>query len=155
LFQKEAQIMSGLVKGLIAVVICIILLVIAVVGTGAWWWSKNKDKYLQGAKQSATEGRDFGKTTDEKGCVGEALSRYKSNTGFAGMISAKLFVKSCLEESKQTPGYCDEVPKITEFQKLGQWQVKQCKDAGVDDGLCPQLFAEVVTQCYKRRAARY
>ena len=137
-------------KALLIVAIIVVLLVVGVVVGGVVWWSKNKDALIGRAKESMTEGRDFGRSADNQGCVDEALSRYKKDPGFASVISTNLFSQACLDASRPTAGFCNEVPRVTEFIKSGAWRNTQCRRVGLSrDSYCPQLFQPVQEFCEK------
>src|SRR6267143_2965219 len=103
--------MPGWLKALLAVAIIIVLLVVGVIVGGVVWWSRNKDKLLARGKEVMTEGRDFGRNTDNQGCVDESISRYKKEPGLTSAVSNNIFMQICLESSRPTPGFCDNVPK--------------------------------------------
>jgi hypothetical protein len=142
--------MPGWLKALLAVAILIVLLVAGAVVGGVVWWTRNKDKLLARGKEVMTEGRDFGRTTDNQGCVDENVSRYKKDPGFSSAISASLFTKACLEASRPTSGFCNDVPKTTEFMKSGEWRAAQCRRVDLaKDSYCQQLFQPVQEFCAK------
>ena len=140
--------MPGWLKALLAVAIIVVLLVVGVVVGGVVWWSRNKDKLMGRAKEIVTEGREFGRNTDNQGCVDESLSRYKKEPGLGSAISANIFTKTCLETSRPTSGFCTDVPKITEFMKSAEWRKSQCSRVDLSsDSYCPQLFQPVQEFC--------
>jgi hypothetical protein len=140
--------MPGWLKALLALAIVAVLLVVGVVVGGVVWWSRNKDKLMGRAKEVMTEGREFGRTTDNQGCVDETLVRYKKEPGFTSVISLSIFSRACLDASRPTPGFCNDVPKPTEFIKSGQWRVEQCRRADLSsDSYCRQLFQPVQEFC--------
>ena len=140
--------MPGWLKALLVVAIIIVLLVVGVVVGGVVWWSRNKDKLMGRAKEVMTEGRDFGRSTDNQGCVDESLARYKKEPGLTSAISTNLFNKACLEASRPTPGFCSEVPKVTEFMKSAEWRAAQCRRVDLSsDSYCQQLFQPVQEFC--------
>jgi len=142
--------MPGWLKALLAVAIIIVLLVVGVIVGGVVWWSRNKDKLLARGKEVMTEGRDFGRNTDNQGCVDESMSRYKKEPGFTSAISTSLFTRACLDASRATPGFCSDVPKPTEFIKSGQWRVEQCRRVDLSkDSYCQQLFQPVQEFCQR------
>jgi len=66
-----------------------------------------------------------------------------------------LFLRACLDSSRPTPGFCDDVPKQLEFIKAAQWQMQQCKQYGLSaEKQCGQLFTQVQTFCAARTPAR-
>jgi hypothetical protein len=143
--------MTGIVKGLIVSVVVIVLLIAAGVTVGIYWLSSHSGEYLEKSKQSMIDGQRFGRGTDNHGCVTESISLYKENPGFSKAITTELFLQGCLHSSKETPGFCDDVPRPTEFMKSAQWQLKQCALNDLHDSYCGQLFAQVQTFCSSRR----
>ena len=143
--------MPGWAKALIIVGVLLVLLVVGVIGAGVYWWSNNKDALIARGKAVVTEGQEAGRQTDNQGCVDQSVTRYKAEPGFTNGISSSIFMQSCLQMSRPTPGFCDEVPKETEFIKGGQWQLAQCQRVGLgSDQYCRQLFQTVERFCQKR-----
>jgi hypothetical protein len=146
--------MPGWLKALLAVAIIVVFLVVVVVVGGVVWWSHNKDKLMGRAKEVVTEGREFGRNTDNQGCVDETLVRYKKEPGFSSAISASIFTRACLDASRPTAGFCNDVPTPTEFIKSGKWRVEQCRRADLSsDSYCQQLFQPVQEFCERKARA--
>src|SRR6266478_8598275 len=142
--------MPGWLKALLAVAIIAVLLVVGVIVGGVVWWSRNKNKLMGRAKEVMTEGREFGRSSDNQGCVDETMARYKKEPGFASGISASIFSRACLDASRPTPGFCANVPKPTEFIKSGQWRVEQCRRVDLSkDSYCQQMFQPVQVFCQR------
>ena len=142
--------MPGWLKALFAVAIIVVLLVGAVVIGGVVWWSRNKDKLMGRAKEVMTEGRDFGRNTDNQGCVDESVSRYKKEPGFSSALSNTIFTRACLDASRPTPGFCNDVPQPTEFMKSSQWTREQCRRVDLaTDTYCQQVFQPIQAFCAK------
>ncbi|HEY2975059.1 MAG TPA: hypothetical protein VGJ48_21260 [Pyrinomonadaceae bacterium] len=142
--------MPGWAKALIIVCFVIVLLVVGVIAAGVYWWSHNKDALIARGKAQVTEGRNVGLTTDNQSCVDQSILRYKADPGFARTLAANLFLQSCLEASRPTPNFCDEVPKETDFIKSSQWRLAQCKRVDLSaDQYCQQLFAPVQRFCQR------
>jgi hypothetical protein len=142
--------MPGWLKALLAVAIIVVLLVVGVVVGGVVWWSRNKDRLMGRAKEVMTEGREFGRNADNQGCVDESISRYKKEPGFSSAISTSIFSRACLDASRPTPGFCNDVPKPTEFVKSGQWRVEQCRKVDLSsDSYCQQMFQPVQEFCQR------
>jgi len=100
------------------------------------------------AKEVVAEGKEFGRNHDNQACVDEAISRYKEYPGFNSANSNDFFLPSCLDASKPTAGFCDSVPRATEFMKSGEWQLDQCRRVGLSqDSYCRQLFQPVQQFC--------
>ena len=143
--------MPGWLKALLIVVVVIIVLVVGVVIAGVYWISRNKDAWIARGKEVMTEGRDFGRKTDNQGCVDESISRYKKEPGLTATISNGLFMRGCLESSRPTRGFCDDVPRQTEFIKSAQWRLSQCTRVDLEKGNnCQHLFTPVQQFCEER-----
>lgn len=146
--------MPGWLKVLLIILIIIVVLVAGVIGAGVFWWMRNKDALIGRAKEVATEAKDFGGHSDNQGCVDEGVARYKKEPGFTSAISATMFMQMCLDASRPTPGFCDNVPKPREFVKTSEWRRDQCSRVNLsDDHYCQQLFQPVQTFCEKRSIA--
>ena len=144
--------MSTTGKVILTISICLILLIIGVVGAGVYWWSHHGRQAVEAAGSGMKEGQEAGKNTDNQGCVDQSLARYKKSPGFGGAISTNLFLLGCLEESKPTPGFCDDVPRPNEIMRSASWQIQKCKDAGVPaDPFYRQIFAGVQQHCERAR----
>jgi hypothetical protein len=140
--------MPGWLKALLIVVVVVVMLVVGVVIAGVFWISRNKDAWIAKGKEVTTEGRDFGRKTDNQGCVDESISRYEKEPGLTATISNGLFMRGCLESSRPTPGFCDDVPRQTEFIKSAQWRISQCRRVELEkDTNCQNLFAPVQQFC--------
>jgi hypothetical protein len=143
--------MPGWLKALLAVALIIVVLVVGAVIAGVVWWSRNKNALMGRAKEVMTEGRDFGRNTDNQGCVDESVSKYKKDPGIGSVISNSIFTRACLESSRPTPGFCDDVPKQIEFVKTAQWRIEQCRKVDLSkDSNCQNLFTPVQQFCDQR-----
>src|SRR5260370_31954710 len=113
-------------------VLIIVTLLAAAVGWALYSASENSRAYE--AKEA--EGREFGKTTDQNGCMKEGLSRAKAATTFEykrGQINSA-FVRACLESSRPVPGFCDGMPQrsLTNPDADYDWITEQCDKIGMD-----------------------
>ena len=140
--------MPGWLKGLLIAFVVILVIGLLVIGAGVFYVMRNKDAWIAKGKAVAEEGKSFGNTTDNQGCVDESLSRYKKEPGITAVITNTIFMRLCLEASRPTPGFCDEVPKASEFMKSADWRLKQCRVAGLQsDNNCQNLFTPVQQFC--------
>jgi hypothetical protein len=140
--------MPGWLKALLIVLAVIVVLVVGAIVAGVYYVSRNKDAWLAKGKAVMTEGKDFGRNSDNQGCVDESISRYKKEPGFTSAISNSLFMQACLDASRPTPNFCSDVPKATEFMKSAQWRVDQCRRIDLSsDSYCQQLFQPVQQFC--------
>jgi hypothetical protein len=109
---------------------------------------------MEAGKHSIEEGRDYGRRTDNEGCLNEAVARHGRAAGFGDLISNNIFLHSCLDASRPTPGFCDDVPTALEFMKSARWQLDECKRYGLStEKQCGQLFQQVQQFCEQRRRA--
>ena len=142
--------MPGWLKALLIVVAVIVVLVVGVIIAGVYWWSQNKDALIAKGKAVVAEGQEFGRHSDNQGCVDESISRYKKEPGLTGVISTNIFMQICLDSSRRTPGFCAEVPKQTEFTRTANWRMAQCRRVELEsDHYCQQLFTPIQTFCDK------
>lgn len=108
---------------------------------------------VEAGKRGAAEGQEYGRLTDNDGCVNEAAARQARAEGFGDMLKNTIFLAPCLEASRPTPGFCDDVPRPLEFMKSVTWQQQQCKRYGLSpEKQCGQLFQQVQSFCEMRRA---
>src|SRR5215204_2088557 len=105
----------------------------------------------EAGKQTYGEGVEYGRRTDNEGCLIEAVARQARAEGFTDMIKNNVFMRACLEASRPTPGFCDGVPRQTEFMKAVAWQQQQCQRYGLKpEQQCDQLFQQVQQFCEMR-----
>src|SRR6266705_5417726 len=114
--------MPGWLKVLLIVLAVVVVLAIGAIAAGIYYVSSHKDAWLAKGKAVMTEGREFGRSTDNQGCVDESVSRYKREPGLTSVLSSTLFMRACLDASRPTPGFCDGVPKQTDFIKRARWR---------------------------------
>lgn len=144
--------MPGWLKALLIVLVVVIVLAVGVVAIAGFLIYRNKDAIVAKTKEIATEAKDFGEKTDNQGCVDEAISRYKAEPGFTKAISTSIFMRICLDNSKATPGFCNEVPKQMEFMKTAQWRRDQCQRVDLSrDSNCQNLFTPIQQFCEEGR----
>ena len=132
-----------------------VLLVLLVVGAGVALYFLARaygPGLLEAGKQTYGEGVEYGRRTDDEGCLNEAVARQARADGFAELIKNNVFMRACLEASRPTPGFCDAVPRQTEFMKAIAWQQQQCQRYGLSaEQQCGQLFGQVQQFCELRR----
>jgi hypothetical protein len=105
---------------------------------------------MEAGQKTFNEGAEYGQRTDNEGCLNEAAARQARVEGFSDMIKNGIFMEVCLESSRPTPGFCDGVPRQTEFMKAITWQHQQCKRFGLKpEQQCTQLFQGVQRFCEK------
>jgi len=129
------------------IVIGIVIGVVMTIGlvVGGWFgliflldqgYKKNNQKI----EQAKVEGREFGKTTDQNGCMEKGFLRE------AGEFYRSIgFVEECLKSSKPIPDFCDGVP--LESSVLDKWEEEQCKKIGQNTKSCDYAFYAKKTFC--------
>ena len=91
--------------------------------------------------KAKADGAEFGKTTDQDGCMTKAYALAPTDDGWD--ISQEEFTKGCLLSSKPSPGFCDDVPFI--FRR--EWFANQCKAVGQNDNSCLTAFIAKRNAC--------
>ena len=135
-------------KVLLVVVGILVVLVVGVVVVGVIVVRKYGPELVEAGKQTVAEGQEYGRRTDNEGCVNEAVARHSRSEGFGDMIKNTIFLRTCLDASRPTPGFCDDVPRRFEFVKSAEWQLQQCKRYGLSpEKQCAQLFQQVQQFC--------
>ncbi|HEV2913696.1 MAG TPA: hypothetical protein VGX92_10495 [Pyrinomonadaceae bacterium] len=138
-------------KALLIISLCVVLLIIGAVGLGAYWFTKHKDELLKSAQSARAEGVELGRKTDNQGCLSEALRRHREHPGFSDAIANNLFLNGCLDASRPTTGFCDGVPRSTEFIESTRWAVRKCTEENLSDSYCGQIFTQVQKYCDTHR----
>jgi uncharacterized membrane protein len=143
--------MPGWLKALLIVVIVVVLLMIGVVAGGVYLLSRGKDAVIARSKASEDEGRDFGRRSDYQGCVDESVSRYRREPGFINSISASLFMRACLDNSRGPARFCADVPSRMNFAKTPEWKNEQCRHFDLaSDKYSPELFVPLQQFCEEK-----
>jgi hypothetical protein len=128
-----------------------VLLVVASVGVGLYFVNKYVPGLVESGKKAFGEGQEYGRRTDYEGCVAEAAARHGHSQDFTDKIKSGLFLRSCLEASRPTPGFCNTVPRQIDFLKGAQWQAEQCRKYDLKmENQCGQLFQQVQQFCEQR-----
>jgi hypothetical protein len=103
---------------------------------------------VETVQKTGNEGEEYGRRTDNEGCVNEAVARHSHAEGFGDMVKDTIFLRTCLDASRPTPGFCDGVPHQIEFIRGAQWQLQQCKRYGLrPEQQCTQIFQQVQQFC--------
>ncbi|HEX8284788.1 MAG TPA: hypothetical protein VF588_15615 [Pyrinomonadaceae bacterium] len=139
------------VKVLIVVGGLLLVLLVAAGVVGYVVFRKYGPGFVEATGKSFEEGTEYGRRTDNEGCLNEAAARQAHVNGMMDMIKNGVFMETCLNASRPTPGFCDGVPRQTEFMKAIPWQQQQCKRYGLKaEQQCGQLFQGVQRFCEAR-----
>ena len=135
---KVLLIIGGLIVVLIVVTVVATVVVVKRYGP----------EIVETVQKTGNEGEEYGRRTDNEGCVNEAVARHSHAEGFGDMVKNTIFLRTCLDASRPTPGFCDDVPHQFEFIKGAQWQLRQCKRYGLrPEQQCQQIFQQVQQFC--------
>ena len=97
---------------------------------------KSEKELAREAEPHEIEGRQFGKTTDQEGCMKEGLTRAKSIPlqNLSRNLSNLWFVRACLKSSRPTARFCSGIPRDSLFHASAEydWEVQQCEDIGMN-----------------------
>jgi hypothetical protein len=103
-------------------------------------------EYMEQHNIVLEEGKNFGKTTDQNGCLQQGLLRMGlvSQPTITQLALNGRFVNECLRTSKPSANFCKDVPKII----VRDWINHQCQLIGrKDDSVCYVVFDEKTTYC--------
>ena len=137
-------------------VVLVLVLVVAVLGIGAVIAGllvarRYGPELVQENRQAMEEGQEYGRRTDDAGCLNEGVARQARVAGFRDMLKNNFFMRSCLEVARPTPGFCEGVPGRLEFMKSVGWQAEQCKRHGLGpEQQCSQFFQQIQQFCEER-----
>lgn len=95
------------------------------------------------------EGTEFGKTTDEQGCLDEGFSRARKlakKGNILDEVGNPEFVSGCLRSSKSTNGFCNDVPEGL-GGLMAKWQEQRCATVDAPLKPCREIFKEVWIYC--------
>ena len=122
------------------IVIGIVIGVVMTIGlvVGGWFGliffvNQGYKKHDQKVEQAKVDGREFGKTTDQNGCMEKGFLRDETGESFYSSVA---FVEECLKSSKPIPDFCDGVP----LNESVQWKDEQCKKVGHNTDSCFRAF---------------
>lgn len=130
-----------------------VVMLVVLVGAGVYLVREHGPGMIRSGEQAYGEGQEFGRATDQQGCFDEGLARHRRADGLGELLKTNLFLRSCLDAARETPGFCDAPPPPSEFVKSIRWQMSECERHGLSsDQQCGQLFQQVQQSCEQRRA---
>ena len=145
--------MPGWLKALLTAAIIVVLLIVGMVGAGVFWWMRTGRALRAHGQDLFVEGRAFGHSTDNQGCVDESVSRYRKDPGRFSALNHGRFMEGCLETSRPTPQFCDDIPN-GDMMRMAAWRDAQCQRYGLaNDGYCGYLFMSEVMYCGNAKRA--
>ena len=125
-----------------------VLAVVAVIGF--LMYSASDPDYKREYAAKKAEGAEFGKNTDQDGCMKEGLTRARKMTLFqiTPVLVNEVFVQACLKSSRPTPDFCNGVPGYWNLH-TDEWENDQCERAGMDplQTGCRSVFSARIDHC--------
>ena len=143
--------MTHTTKWIVGVLIVLgILGAVCVAGVFGFVYYLNKGGGSGEYDTKRVEGREFGKTTDQAGCMKEGLSRAKGIrlVDLNRAVNNRVFVEECVKSATPTSGFCNGVPPLWKLQD-DDWVTKQCDNAGLDElrTSCKTVFQGKLSFC--------
>ncbi len=139
-------------KVVLALLVAGVVCVAGLIGVGVYVWKKHGPQFVASVEQGEREGREFGGGRENQECVDEGARRFRDAGGITEYMRQAIFVRSCLEASRETPGFCEAVPGQFEFTKTISWRRQQCDRYGLtEQQQCNQLFQQVQQYCEARK----
>lgn len=144
----------------------ILALVVAagVVGTialgvgGVLWFRANKDRLVgevrSGVEDVVADAERFAATADAQGCLDESLARLRDADGVMAKAMVQGFLMRCLERARETPGFCEGVPRPGDALRGVAWELGTCAKRGMGTNrTCASTVRVVRAHCAKRATA--
>lgn len=135
------------------------LLALVAIGGAVWWFSANKERFVELGKASDSEAREFSKDHDQEACVGEGLRKLDACDGAGGGLvcrtAANVFAQSCVAHAQPGASVCEDAPAEGQIMKTVEYARAQCvkRARQPDDQTCSQLMQAVARGCWTRKSA--
>ncbi len=112
-----------------------------------FWVKANEGKLKETGTRAKADAEAFAKTSDQSGCVREALGRLKVKSGLLDEVEHRVFLTECLKVAPQTPGFCEGVPKMDQIMAAAGWARDQCASYEGPKESCGRTLQEVMKHC--------
>ena len=144
--------MPSWLKFLLALLGAGVLGLALLIGGGAWWVTRNKDRLIEGGRVAETEGRAFGRAHAKGQCIDDAIAR-GDGCGPIDLVCAtglRLRLTACMAVAADD-GACADVPGRTEILRVALWSKKECSRRGKGGSqACENVMQGVVEGCMPR-----
>ncbi len=89
---------------------------------------------------AVVDGPEFGKTTDQNGCMQQGFARLKgiAKPSIAQVTANHAFMSGCFGTASKTSDFCKDVPSIPYFD----WIDTECQKLGKNDEACRSSMDE-------------
>jgi len=109
-----------------------------------------KDHIKAGAKAAEAKARQFAKSTDQAGCLTEALLQLEGCDRRFCEFEIKLFLDDCARAARPTEGFCEGVPPDSDKIATSRWTLARCEQLGKRGDLpCTRVVGVVQDVCHK------
>ncbi|HQR35206.1 MAG TPA: hypothetical protein PLK30_20880 [Blastocatellia bacterium] len=98
-------------------------------------------------KEDQKAAERFGETADQAACLKETFARSKGKSSITAAASNSIFLSTCLQKSRPTPGFCDDVPSSDDKEKTKAWIKNKCQEVGEDNLTCGSVYGIVLGHC--------
>ena len=128
-------------------------------GVGAFLWFRANKARLVGEVKSevenvVTDAERFAETADAQGCLDESLERLRDADGVMAKAMVQGFLMRCLERARETPGFCEGVPRPGDALRGVAWELGTCAKRGMGTNqTCARTVRVVRAHCAKRATA--
>jgi hypothetical protein len=128
------------------VIVALVTMVTLVIAIASWFRTgKTSSQRIEARIQ---DGIEFGKTTNQQGCIDEGLKRGARMAifDFDDQADNENFVLGCLKSSAASPGFCDGVPSGVK-NIFVDWTKKKCEKINVTEPVCTGIFDQQIRFC--------
>jgi len=128
-------------------IVAAVVIVAVVVSIASWLTGTSKHSSTRTAAKMR-EGGEFGKTTNQQGCIDEAFKR-SAKLGlldFDAQGDNEDFVLGCLPSSAASPGFCDGVPSGIK-NIFVDWTEKKCEKVDMIRTVCTGIYDMQIQFC--------
>jgi hypothetical protein len=142
----------------VAKAVALVVAAAAILSGVAWlWWVQNSAEFLANGKAHFEQGRAAGRTLDESGCVARATGALAGEAGssLTAGIANSVGLSGCLEASRATAGFCDDIPLKTDIFGAAQWIASTCNQMGyAGNTSCTNLIQLLPAHCASPERSR-
>lgn len=139
-------------------IVGVLLVFGALIAAAAWWWRANGQQFLndtrRGAQQTMEQGRNFGASTDYRGCL-ERATAMAAQCGTFNLfceVEARVFLQACMQTTKDTATFCASQPPSDEIIASAMSAVQLCQALNRPTERCARVVGEAQKACAAPKA---
>jgi len=133
----------------------LVSVLLLLIGGGIFWLNSPQwlTEFNQQTSQDVTEYRElgtrFGQTSNQQGCLDQALDQLKQCSGFSCTVRNGHFLKSCWQTAQPSEGFCEDVPELKEelSEDDKSWIKDYCWERNIGDEGCRILLRQRMQYC--------